>query len=234
MDKYTIEPIGYIRSPYLEKFAVPRQPGLVTTATTQLQLIEPYNAQEIIDGIEQFSHYWLIFGFHQNQGWKNKVRPPRLGGNQKIGVFASRSTFRPNGMGLSVLELSHIDYLSEGPCLSFHGGDLVNGTPVFDIKPYLDYADHIEHTRAGYAAEAPTAKLDLQWSEIALRQQKNLGLTSNDIRLIEDVLRQDPRPSYRYKPGKADHHHYGVQLIRFNIRFIVTGEQCQIIEISPL
>lgn len=229
-----IEPIGYIQSPYLEKFAVPRQPGLVTTATTRLQLVAPFNAREIVDGLDQFSHYWLIFGFHQNEGWKNKVRPPRLGGNEKVGVFASRSTFRPNGLGLSVLQLEKIEHTSDGPLLSFQGGDLVNGTPVYDIKPYLDYADKISDTRGGYASEAPQATLEPHWSEMALRQQQKLKLTPTEILLIEDVLRQDPRPSYRYKPGKADHHHYGVQLIRFNIRFIVTGEQCQIIEISPL
>lgn len=230
----TIEPIGYIESPYLEKFAVPRQPGIISTAQTRLKLAPPFNAREIIDGIEQFSHFWLIFGFHQNapSGWQNKVRPPRLGGNKRVGVFASRSTFRPNGLGLSVLSFKKVIYSDNSPCLVFQGGDLIHGTPVYDIKPYLSYADAINSAISGYAPSAPEAPLNVHWSHQATHRLQSYKLSAEEISLIEQVLSQDPRPSYRRQ--KQDDRQYGVKLIRFNILFIIKENQCTITDLTLL
>src|SRR5690554_2613706 len=132
--KWSLDTLGIIHSCYQEKFAVPRQPGLAPSAQATLELLPPYNQPECMEGLEDFSHLWLTFLFHQNleQGWKPRVRPPRLGGNQKIGVFASRSTFRPNGLGLSVVKLESIE-LQQGVKLHLSGVDLVDGTPIVDI-----------------------------------------------------------------------------------------------------
>ncbi|CAG8998476.1 MAG: tRNA (adenine(37)-N6)-methyltransferase [Candidatus Celerinatantimonas neptuna] len=232
--KHTIEPIGYIESPYLEKFAVPRQPGIIPSAQTRLRLSPPFNAREIFDGIEQFSHFWIIFGFHQNwhSGWQNKVRPPRLGGNKRIGVFASRSTFRPNGLGLSVLPFKEVIFLDNNPCLVFQGGDLVNGTPVYDIKPYLSYADAIDSASSGYAPSMPEDSLNIRWNEQARHQLCACGLSTHEVSLIEQVLSQDPRPSYR--KHKQDDRQYGVKLIRFNILFTIKENQCTITSLTQL
>ncbi|MFM2479027.1 tRNA (N6-threonylcarbamoyladenosine(37)-N6)-methyltransferase TrmO [Celerinatantimonas sp. MCCC 1A17872] len=223
---HLIEPIGYIQSPYKEKFAVPRQPGLVTQAQTRLVLSGDYDSADIVAGLEEFSHVWLIFGFHQNfaAGWQNKIRPPRLGGNKKVGVFASRSTFRPNGMGLSVLPLSTIEY-QPSTTLVLSGGDLVDGTPVYDIKPYVGYADAIFDAKSGYAQQAPQAPLHVTW---AFKPE----IIADERQLIEQVLAQDPRPSYRR--AKPDNHHYGVKLLSYNIRFVIENDQCLITELTPL
>lgn len=230
----TIKPIGRIQSPYLEKFAVPRQPGLVTAARTRLQLRAPYNDPAAIEGIEQFSHLWLIFGFHQNleSGWQNRVRPPRLGGNQKVGVFASRSTFRPNNMGLSVMKLISVEATNQGPCLVFEGGDLVDGTPVYDIKPYLPYADSHPNAQGGYASEAPEQELPVEFIEQAEQDMLRLGIDEATRDLFSQVLAQDPRPAYR--KGKPDIKKYGVGLAGFNLQFKVQEDCCQIVKIERL
>ena len=140
----TLDPIGTVHTCFGGKFGVPRQPGLCPSAWGKLVFHETYRSPEAIRGIEGFSHLWLIFGFHETvaQGWKPTVRPPRLGGNQRVGVFASRSTFRPNGLGLSLVRLEGIDTTAnDAPVLLLGGVDLLDGTPVYDIKPYLPYAE---------------------------------------------------------------------------------------------
>lgn len=231
----SIEPLGLIQSPYGEKFAVPRQPGLVTAARTQLTLIAPYNDPMTLEGIEQFSHLWLIFGFHHNRdaGWQSRVRPPRLGGNQKIGLFASRSTFRPNNLGLSVMKLIGIEKTKDRPTLIFEGGDLVNGTPVYDIKPYLPYADSLPEAEAGYAAYAPNALLEVMFQPNACQSLIKLAISSELKTLFIQVLSQDPRPAYR--KGKTDDNVYGVALAGYNLRFQIIGDHCcHILQIEPL
>ncbi|HSP44184.1 MAG TPA: tRNA (N6-threonylcarbamoyladenosine(37)-N6)-methyltransferase TrmO, partial [Luteolibacter sp.] len=151
----TLDPIGIVRSCFGEKFAGPRQPGLCPSAWGELILHPPYRSHEAVRGLEGFSHIWLIFGFHETaaQGWSPTVRPPRLGGNQRVGVFASRSTFRPNGLGLSLVRLEGIDEDSpDAPVLKLGGLDLIDGTPVYDIKPYLPYAESVPDAHAGFAA----------------------------------------------------------------------------------
>jgi len=226
--QHTLEPIGYIRSPYKQKFSVPRQPSLVSATTSRVEIVAPFNQVEMLDEIEQFSHFWLIFAFHQNikAGWKSKVRPPRLGGNKKVGVLASRSSFRPNHLGLSLMELSRVERNPSQPILHFKGGDLVNGTPVFDIKPYLPYADSVSHAHAGYAQSAPQTQLTVVWTEPAHQQASKLKLSEQQYSVIKQVLAQDPRPAY--KQLQQDDKEYGVALYHFNIRWRIKLDPQQI------
>jgi tRNA-Thr(GGU) m(6)t(6)A37 methyltransferase TsaA len=219
MRNYTISPIGEIQSPYKEKFAVPRQPNLVA-ARSRLKLLGDANCAESIRGIEQFSHLWLLFLFDQNlaAGWKPTVRPPRLGGNERIGVFASRSTFRPNGVGMSVVKLKGISKESDGYYLELEGVDLVNGTPIIDIKPYVPYSDAIPDALAGYAQDCPT-QTSVVFSDSALQQLTRYPEQHYFHRVIEQVLAQDPRPAY--KKNQDDHREYAVNLFDFNVKFRV-------------
>ena len=153
-----IRPVGIVRSCFGGKFAVPRQPGLCPSAWGELVFEPEFRQPEALRGIEGFSHLWLIFGFHltADAGWHPTVRPPRLGGNERVGVFASRSTFRPNGLGLSLVRLEGVEVREkEGSVLLLGGVDLVDGTPVYDVKPYLPYAESLPDAAGGFAAEEP-------------------------------------------------------------------------------
>lgn len=218
--------IGFIRSPYREKFAIPRQPGLVRLPAV-LELVPPYDRAEAVRGLEGFSHLWLIFLFHATaaQGWKPTVRPPRLGGNARLGVFATRSTFRPNPLGLSVVELTGIR-CEHGVSLDLLGADLLDGTPVLDIKPYLPYADAIPEARAGFASEPPTARLQVEFAaEPAAVLQPQPQLRD----WLSQVLSLDPRPAY--KSGRDGH--FAVQLFDYDVYCEVHGEQLRVLELRP-
>lgn len=149
--------IGVVRSPYKEKFAAPRQPGLVADGVGELHLLPPYNQAEAVRGLMEFSHIWLLFVFHQTPegGWRATVRPPRLGGNSRMGVFATRSPFRPNPIGMSLVALEGITLRGADVILRLGSLDLVDGTPVVDIKPYLPYAESLPNARAGFAQAGP-------------------------------------------------------------------------------
>ncbi len=228
----TLEPIGVINSPYREKFAVPRQPGLVTCASARLELRPPYNDPQTLRGIEQFSHLWLIFQFHEcaEQGWHPTVRPPRLGGNERVGVFASRSPFRPNGLGLSVVELKGVTQQSGALWLELGGIDLVDGTPILDIKPYLPYADSLPNAQGGFASEAP------EQMTVCFLPAAQAVLANHKARypqlepFITQVLAQDPRPAYRKQ--QADEREYGVHLHEFNVRWQVVDGVNQVVAID--
>lgn len=217
--------IGRIISPYQEKFAIPRQPGLVSAAKGQIILQGAANSIELVRGLEQFSHLWLIFIFHgtQNQGWKPLVRPPRLGGNKKLGVLATRSTFRPNPVGMSVVKLDGIrqEKLTDGSrhvIIDISGLDLLNGTPIVDIKPYLPYCDNIEDASAGFAQNEPLTDLKINFSPfVELELVKYLPQFPELQQLICQVLAQDPRPAY--KKNKGDDKVYGMSLYQFNIQW---------------
>ncbi|WP_194437125.1 tRNA (N6-threonylcarbamoyladenosine(37)-N6)-methyltransferase TrmO [Vibrio fluminensis] len=217
---YNVEPIGFVQSPYKEKFAVPRQPRLVPAATARIKLQGDVNCAEAVRGIEQFSHVWLLFLFDQNlsAGWKPTVRPPRLGGNERIGVLASRSTFRPNGIGMSAVELKGVSQQGDQFYLELGSVDLVDGTPIVDIKPYIPYTDAIIDANGGYAEEEPekTPVCFLPTAVESLDKQAN----SQQIRqVIEQVLAQDPRPAY--KKNKPDNKEYAVNLFNLNVKFTV-------------
>lgn len=200
MSSFQFEQIGVIRSPYKEKFAVPRQPGLVKSSGGELHFIAPYNQADAVRGLEAFSHLWIVFVFHQTMegGWRPTVRPPRLGGNARMGVFATRSTFRPNPIGMSLVELKGIRAQKEHVVLELGSLDLVDGTPVIDIKPYLPFAEALPDARASYAQEAPQADMPVHFTpeltaQITLLEKRYPQLCN----FIVEVLAQDPRPAYR-------------------------------------
>lgn len=187
-----IKPIGIIHSCFKEKFGIPRQPGLIASATATLELLPPYNVEEALRGIEEFSHLWILFAFHKSitETFQPTVRPPRLGGNRRVGVFATRSPFRPNPIGLSVVELKGVSETS----LELGGGDFLDETPVLDIKPYIPYADSIPSANGAFASAAPEAVNTIEFSPEAQAVFQTLKPTQQQ--LIRDMLSYNPRPAY--------------------------------------
>ena len=212
---YSVSPIGFVRSCFKEKFAIPRQPQLAPAARGVLELVAPFNTGEAVQGLEQVSHVWLLFLFHQALEDKPrlKVRPPRLGGNKSVGVFASRATHRPNGIGQSVVKLDKVD----PDRLWLSGIDLLDGTPVLDIKPYVPYADSVAGACNRIADAAPQL-IEVQWLDDALSQARSHGLRLGEplIALIEQCLAQDPRPAYQTPPSER---HYGARLWDVDVRW---------------
>lgn len=214
----TLDIIGTIESCYPDKFGIPRQPGLAPGATAILRLKAPFDHPDCVRGLEQFSHLWISFIFHQSpERWTPLIRPPRLGGNTRIGVFASRSTHRPNRLGLSLVELAGIEY-TPTPALILRGHDLVDTTPVVDIKPYLPWADSAIEARAGFAPEPPPL-LEVRLSDDCQRTLNERSDGEDLAALIREVLSQDPRPAYRRH--KPDERSYGVRLHDLDVRFHV-------------
>lgn len=225
-----IAPIATVRSCFGSKFAVPRQPGLCPSAWGRLVFHTEYRSLEAVRGIEGFSHVWLIFGFHETveQGWKPTVRPPRLGGNQRIGVFASRSTFRPNGLGLSLVRLEGIDTTTpDSPVLILGGLDLLDGTPVYDVKPYLPYAEAVPEATAGFAGDA-IARLAVELDQAAAEDFEKLPARTRAVLL--EALSLDPRPATRTEDKERV---FGASLCGCNVRFMIGQGTCRILEIMP-
>ncbi len=227
-----IEPIGYLRTCFPEKFGIPRQAGLAQSAWAQLELVEDIRSAEAVRGLEGFSHVWLIFGFHlvPDGQWKPTVRPPRLGGEKRIGVFASRSPFRPNGLGLSLVKLEQISFTQVGdlrpPVLEFSGVDLVDRTPIYDIKPYIDYADSVKESKKGYVDGSP-CKIEVRFTAEAEEVLKKLP---PDFRALAiEVLAQDPRPRAM---NTEEERVFGVNLENANLRFQVRNGICEVLEIA--
>jgi tRNA (adenine37-N6)-methyltransferase len=229
MPAMNLEPIGIVRSCFGGKFGIPRQPGLCPSAWGELVFHQLFRSPEAIRGIEGFSHLWLVFGFHETaaQGWKPTVRPPRLGGNQRIGVFASRSTFRPNALGLSLVKLEGVDWDSkQGPILLIGGLDLLDGTPVYDIKPYLAYAESIPDASSGFAGDE-IPRLEIIISPEA--EPAFAKLPDRAQRLICEALSLDPRPAVQADdPDRI----YGALLCGHNVRFTIHKQQCRLVEIT--
>lgn len=234
MSHFSFTQIGVIHSPWKEKFAVPRQPRLVEDGGGELYLQAPYNHPDAVRGLEEFSHLWLLFVFHQTMagGWRSTVRPPRLGGNVRMGVFATRSTFRPNPVGMSLVELKGIRCEKQQVVLQLGSLDLVDGTPVIDIKPYLPYAEALPDASAGFAQQAPTANMT-----VGFCQQARLQLVQHQQRhphlerFITQVLAQDPRPAYR--KGEDAGREYAASLLEFNVRWRITLAGCEVIALDP-
>ena len=229
-----IEPIGIIKSCFRQKFGIPRQPGLVPLATATLRLLDNYNTPEMVRGLEAFSHIWLIFEFHatRDKGWKAMVRPPRLGGNDKIGVLATRSMFRPNSLGLSVCKLESVNTDSRAVTLLLSGVDLLDNTPVFDIKPYLPYADSIETAHGAYADKKPTLQHVVTFTDEALAQCKLVQSESDLVALISQILAQDPRPAFQQ--GKDTQRGYAMQLFDLDIKWHYKNDTVEVVEVVKL
>lgn len=212
---HSVSPVGYLRSCFREKFAIPRQPQLAPAARGVVELLPPFNNGEAVDGLQQVSHVWLLFLFHQalEEQPRLKVRPPRLGGNQTIGVFASRATHRPNGIGQSVVRLDKV----EAGRLWLSGIDLLDGTPILDIKPYVPYADCVEGAHNHIAATAP-ATIPVDWQPEALQQAQLHARRLNEplVELIEQCLAQDPRPAYQQPLPER---RYGCRLWDLDVRW---------------
>ena len=232
---HPLEPIGMIKSCFKEKFGIPRQPGLVPAAKATLILKEPYNQPEALTGLEAFSHIWLIYIFHGiEQGkWKPTVRPPRLGGNRRAGVFATRSNFRPNPIGLSVVKLDKIVTRGVDMRLELSGVDLLDGTPVLDIKPYLPYADGIADARGGFAPEAPEPLLTVEFTPEARTAGERLeaGPHPGLLDLIVQMLILDPRPAYTgdRDPGRI----YGFRIFEVDVQWRVAEGRAIVVTIIP-
>lgn len=230
--------VATLRSPYKQKFAIPRQPNLVREAIGELVFEAEFADLNSLRGLEQFSHLWLLFLFHETaaQGWSPTVTPPRLGGSAKVGVFASRSTFRPNPIGLSVVEF--LDYKQQGPnlVLRVRGIDLLDGTPIIDIKPYVPYADALPAARGGYAPDAPPALLQVAFTAEARGQlEAHLSRHPELEAFIIAVLRQDPRPAVHVRQAQERDHtmrDYAMFLYDLNIRWQVAGELCTVTAIE--
>ena len=220
-----ITPIAYIKSDFPEKFGIPRQSGLVEELTATVVFQPPYRVPDALRGLEGFSHLWLIWEFSQarREGWSPTVRPPRLGGNKRLGVFATRSPFRPNPIGLSCVRLIEVRQDRElGPVLVVAGADLMDGTPIYDIKPYLPYADCRPGAVGGFAS-APGGGLEVNCSRELLEavpEDKRAGLLA--------VLAQDPRPRYQDDPDRT----YGMSFAGLEVKFRVEGERLTVTEIS--
>lgn len=228
-----IEPIGFIRSPFKQKFAIPRQPGLVREIRGEVELQGDYADPNCLRGIEQFSHLWLLFRFHEtaDKGWSPTVQPPRLGGRERVGVFASRSTFRPNSIGMSVVENLGWQQRGNTLVLTVGGIDLLDGTPVLDIKPYLPYADHVEEATGGYAEQAPGNAFAVSFSPEAEAFLAALPLRYPGLReLIVSVLAQDPRPAWRHRD--QDDKQYGMSLYDLNIKWRMQDEGAVVVRIE--
>jgi tRNA-Thr(GGU) m(6)t(6)A37 methyltransferase TsaA len=231
---FQLAPIGIIRSGFREKFGIPRQAGLAPAARATLELLPPYNQPAAVRGLEGFSHVWLVFVFHgiPMGRWQPTVRPPRLGGNRRLGVFAARSTFRPNPIGLSAVKLERITTGQGQVVLHLQGVDLLDETPVLDIKPYLPYADRIPEATGGFASEAPEPLTAVEFSPAAAAYCANWPHDDDDLReLLVQILRQDPRPAY--ERARRPPRRYGMRLFDCDVRWEMRDEAAYVTEILP-
>ena len=217
--------IARIHSAFPEKFGIPRQSGLVEELAARVVFEPEYRRAEAVRGLEEFSHIWLIWEFSQarRDTWSPTVRPPRLGGNQRLGVFATRSPYRPNPIGLSCVRLERVELDRElGPVLHVRGADLMDGTPIYDVKPYLPYADCRPEAAGGFAAQRPEGKLAVELPE----PWRSL-VPEEDRAALIGVLAQDPRPAYQRDPERE----YGLSFAGLQVRFRVEGERLTVCQV---
>jgi len=217
-------PLATLRTPFAEKFGVPRQSGIIAAAAGRVEFLPEFASPDFVRGLEAFSHVWLITGFHKNPPWDgaSTVRPPRLGGNERVGVFASRAPQRPNGLGLSLVELLAI----EPGALRVGGIDCVDGTPVYDIKPYLPWCEAKPEARADWAGSAPTVR---SVDDVLVANEVAAILPPEVLKLAQQVLTLDLQPAYQ--KDKATPRTYGVTLAGWNLRWRFTEpDQVEIFE----
>jgi tRNA-Thr(GGU) m(6)t(6)A37 methyltransferase TsaA len=219
-----IEPIAFFRSPLKSKFGIPRQGGLASSLSGQIVFEPVYRHAEAVRGLQSFSHLWLIWGFSAN---KHKavgltVRPPRLGGNERVGVFASRSPFRPNGLGLTCVYINKVEIDDKfGPVIHVSGADLMDGTPIYDIKPYIRYADSYPEARSGFVDAT-------EWEQLKVEIPEHIEslFTKEELKGLYEVLSYDPRPQYHDDPTRV----YGMPFSNYDVRFCVQEGTLRVVE----
>jgi tRNA-Thr(GGU) m(6)t(6)A37 methyltransferase TsaA len=224
MDERILRPVAHIYNDYKEKFGIPRQSGRANSVRSKIIFEKEYRHPEALRGIDGFSHLWLLFDFskaHKDE-FSPTVRPPRLGGNTKVGVFASRSPFRPNSIGLSVVKLEKVEKTSEGTILIVSGADLLNGTPIYDVKPYLPYADCIENAKGGYTESTPWQSLEVEFKE-GVKEK----IVPEKLQGLIEVLQEDPRPSYQ-----DDERIYKMKFGEYDISFQVEEQILTVLEVN--
>ncbi len=225
-----IKPIAFIRTEFPEKFGVPRQSGLARNLKGRIIFEPEYRNPDALRGLDGFSHIWLIWEFSANRTtspWQPTVRPPRLGGNAHMGVFATRSPFRPNPLGLSCVKIHSVELSTpDGPVVTVLGADLMDGTPIYDIKPYIRYADSRPEAVCGYVDALEERSLKVVFpSELSAKIADTEVIPS-----LVETLRLDPRPSYHDDPQRE----YGLSFAGYNIRFHVSGNVLEVTDVAPI
>jgi len=233
---FVFEPIGRVESCFKEKFGIPRQSGLAPHASARIHLpLTPF--RDAISGLEEFSHLWVVFIFHANREnaveirWKPRVRPPRLGGSRKVGVLASRSPHRPNPIGLSAVKLERVETTRTEVILHISGADLLDGTPVLDIKPYIPYADSIPRARSGWAKSEKQQLLQVSFSAAANAQLKMLDPrgTRHLRALVRELIAQDPRPAFQRSERKSQQ--YAFRLCELDVHWSLEGGKVHVFDL---
>ncbi len=223
-----ISPIAHIHTDFTEKFGLPRQSGMVPALLGKIVFTAPYRSEEALRGLSGFSHIWLIWQFSESvekmeaEGWQPTVRPPRLGGNTRMGVFATRSPFRPNNLGLSAVKLEEVGKDGNGPYLVVSGVDMKDGTPIYDIKPYVPHSDCITDAAGGFTEEILKPENDYRL-DVVLPEEIAAQFSPREREALTGVLRLDPRPSYQ-KDGRE----YGLTFAGKNVRFRVEGKTARV------
>lgn len=223
---FSMKIIAHIYNDYTEKFGIPRQSGIVESVKSKIIFKPEYRNPDAFRGIEGFSYLWLIWQFSEVQQdvWSPTVRPPKLGGNTKMGVFATRSPFRPNSIGLSSVKLEKVEFDNKlGPVITVSGADIMNGTPIFDIKPYLPYTDIHSDAAEGFALQSKGKQVDVVYFDEIIKI-----IPENKRSALIDILSQDPRPAYQNEPDRI----YGMKFSEYNVKFTVKDKILKIIEIS--
>ena len=225
-----IKPIAHIQTQFPEKFGVPRQSGLAKALKGRIVFEPDYRNPDALRGLDGFSHIWLIWEFSANRStspWQPTVRPPRLGGNAHMGVFATRSPFRPNPLGLSCVKISSIELSTpDGPVINVFGADLMDGTPIYDIKPYVKYADARPEAVCGYVD-----RLEERSLKVVFPSELSAKIADNEIiPALVETLRLDPRPSYHDDP----HREYGLSFAGYNVKFYVFGNVLEVSDVTPI
>ena len=226
-EKVPMHIIAHIRSDFPTKFGVPRQSGLVEELRAAVVFEPEYRNPDAFRGLEGYSHIWLLWQFSEavREGWSPTVRPPRLGGNTRMGVFATRSPFRPNAIGLSSVKLLGFElHETLGPVLHVSGADLMDGSPIYDVKPYLAYTDSHPDAAGGFAFSSREGVLEVDFPDALLCR-----LPPERGRALTAVLAQDPRPAYQDEPGRV----YGMEFGGFEVRFSVAGRRLTVREVLP-
>ena len=231
MQEYTLTPIAHIRTQFADKFGIPRQSGLVNDLRATIVFEDAFRNADALRGLEEYSHLWLIWQFStvveagaDGKNWRPTVRPPRLGGNTRMGVFATRSPFRPNALGLSCVQLAAVHlHTPDGPVIEVAGADLLDGTPIYDIKPYLPYVDAHPDAKSGFAGKVEAHALTVHDPDGLLN-----ALDAQDRAGLVGVLQNDPRPGYQHDPDRV----YGLRFAGYEVKFTVNGDDAAVISVD--